>query len=232
MKTLSVKKCLLIIVVYFLVSFGLNFVIPENIINRDFAIYFEVVIDFLIAIIFFLITKDELRGEFNIYKAELKDNLKNTIKSTFIIYLVCDLIASVFMFIFLLVFGDNIGNGLNSDLQTIYLSSHPLLFILLAVIVGPFIEEILFRGAIFNLIAKKNEDIALIVTALIFGLIHFLADIVAGTANISLVPQLVTYLILSYALTNHYYHHRNIFDMMGIHAIYNLVSVVITLIML
>jgi len=61
----------------------------------------------------------------------------------------------------------------NTDL-IVKLSQMNILFILLPALIGPIIEELVFRKALFGSLAKKmNLHVAAVISALIFALIHF-----------------------------------------------------------
>ena len=61
---------------------------------------------------------------------------------------------------------------LNSSSETI-LSASPFLQILTVAIIGPIAEEVLFRGLMLGSLSKRcNKWLAIIATALIFGLVH------------------------------------------------------------
>src|SRR5699024_7839630 len=66
----------------------------------------------------------------------------------------------------------------NTDL-IVKLSEMNILFLLLPALIGPIIEELVFRKALFGSLAKKiNLHVAAVISALIFSLIHF--DFVMG----------------------------------------------------
>lgn len=91
-----------------------------------------------------------------------------------------------------------------------------------AVILGPLVEEIVFRHVGFKFI--KNPKIALIVTSLIFGLIH-----VSSEPNILYaITQGITYIGLGLILGTLYLkNNQNLMTIFLIHAIYNGISVLL-----
>lgn len=90
--------------------------------------------------------------------------------------------------------------------------------ILFTVIFAPFVEEIVFRRAVFGFFEKISVPLAILVSGLLFGFIHVLSgDYV----------QLVVYgslgLFLAYV---YYYSKKNIITVIAIHTLYNLIVLI------
>lgn len=91
--------------------------------------------------------------------------------------------------------------------------------IIFSVLFAPFVEEIVFRGAIYGFVEKKSAPLAVIVSGLSFGLIHVLSgDFV----------QIIIYgglgLVLAYI---YYLSKKNIITVITIHMLYNLVVTIL-----
>jgi len=101
------------------------------------------------------------------------------------------------------------------------------LMILAAVIFGPLVEEIVFRKAFFGLI--KNKYIALLISAITFGLVHMTSEIFSGDWYGVLVNS-IQYIGMGaifgliYLKTN-----KNVWIVTLIHALYNLITLLIIL---
>ena len=66
--------------------------------------------------------------------------------------------------------------GINNLVQ-----KHRFYYTVMAVIFAPFVEELVFRGAIFNSFrAKGNKTAGYVVSSFLFGLIHVLSSLLAG----------------------------------------------------
>ena len=87
--------------------------------------------------------------------------------------------------------------------------------IVFSVFLAPFVEEIVFRRAIYGFLENINIPLAIIVSGLSFGFIHVLSgDYI----------QLIIYGSLGLALAYTYYiSNKNIITVITIHMIYNLV---------
>lgn len=102
------------------------------------------------------------------------------------------------------------------------LNSNGVIFIVLsAVIVGPIVEELIFRKSIFGLI--KNQNIALIVSSLIFGAIHLTAEASIAEALINGICYFAMGIIFGYIYIKN---EKNIIAPIAVHILVNLVSVV------
>ena len=104
--------------------------------------------------------------------------------------------------------------GMNTVSDTLY-SSSIIVSIITIVIFAPILEEIMFRGIIFNkLNSKMNTWTAIIISALVFGAVHM--NIIQGTNAF----------ILGVALAYIYSKTHNLYTCICVHFINNLLSVV------
>src|SRR5690554_7517728 len=121
-----------------------------------------------------------------------------------------------------------ITNEISANQITINLmlkSPYFILMVLSAVILGPIVEELVFRKSFFGLI--KNDKIALIVSSLVFGLIHITTEILSG--NIALVivgsiPYIAGGFVFGYIYMRH---KKNIVIPILAHMLYNLLSILL-----
>ena len=120
------------------------------------------------------------------------------------------------------------GQSDNESLLTLMMDSDAkILFLITIVIIGPFVEEVLYRKLIFDTVEKtfKLKPIfAIVISVLIFALIH-----VSDAENIIYVFQYIAMAIpitLSYHLTK-----NNLFVSYGVHVCNNLIVAIGYLIM-
>lgn len=106
-------------------------------------------------------------------------------------------------------------------------SKYAILTLITVTFIGPLVEELVFRGAFFNLI--KNPKIAIIVSSITFGLIHIRTEIInlsSGFDFITIMQILVFSLqyIGMGAFLGYLYekNNRNIVFIYGVHGLYNL----------
>lgn len=117
------------------------------------------------------------------------------------------------------------------------LNSNGLIFMLLAtVILGPIVEELVFRKAIFGLI--PNNKTAIAVSSITFGGIHIVSELslLLTTGGFGFLPFLnVLVLSIPYigmgVFLGYWYsrNKRNISLLIGMHMLYNLASVILVL---
>ena len=104
----------------------------------------------------------------------------------------------------------------NENIIRKQLKEYPVYYILSILIFSPIIEEILFRYT-FTII--KNKKIYLIVTILLFAILHLQS-----------IPDdliyLISYLFMSITFTYPYYKTNNIINSILTHSIYNLIALI------
>lgn len=102
------------------------------------------------------------------------------------------------------------------------LNSNGVVFIVLsAVLIGPIVEELVFRKAIFGLI--KNNTMAIAVSSIIFGAIHLTAEASIAEALINGISYFAMGLVFGYIYIKN---NRNIIAPIAVHILVNLISVI------
>ena len=118
----------------------------------------------------------------------------------------------------------------NQTFVVTMLSSNVLLMTVHAVILAPLVEELFFRGLIFNTLRQKSAFWAHLISAFLFGLLHVYSYILAGdmTEWLKLIPYMTAGLAFSYA----YERRQNIIAPIVLHSIKNLIAVILIYVML
>lgn len=103
------------------------------------------------------------------------------------------------------------------------------LMILTAVIIGPIVEELIFRKTFFEL--SRNKWVGLVVSSVIFGLIHVSTEL-TNLANFGhFLYVFIPYLSMGFGFGAIYMIYRqNVITTIGAHMIWNAITVVISLI--
>ncbi|MBQ3404712.1 MAG: CPBP family intramembrane metalloprotease [Oscillospiraceae bacterium] len=101
---------------------------------------------------------------------DLLDNLLNTVKALFICFVLYYLLLYVVNLLCILTVGDAINPNEENVRAAAELNSNVMLAV--AVIIGPIVEETLFRGVVFGSIRRKNRLLAYAVSCLLFSLYH------------------------------------------------------------
>jgi len=106
-------------------------------------------------------------------------------------------------------------------------SSGAVLMILSAVIMGPIVEELIFRKSIFGLF--KSDKWALIVSTLIFGSIHLVGE----ASILSALVNGLSYFVMGFIFGFIYIKNkRNIFAPLAVHILSNTISIIAILFIL
>lgn len=105
------------------------------------------------------------------------------------------------------------------------LSSTGILMVLMTVIFAPVLEELVFRKSMFRFF--KNQYIAMVVSSLIFGLIHVTSE----TNILAFITNLISYSASGFALGYIYIKNKNnVWSSILVHAVANAVSIIIILV--
>ena len=193
--------------------------IDYNTKNEFIRIIFDVL---FMLIIIFLIYRNDLKEEGIRYIKNFKSNFFKVI----LIYILGLLIMYVSNNLIAYFFTE--ANPGNEEGVRKLINNYPIYMCFSTIIYAPFVEEIIFRKSIFNIFKKiDNKNIkkwlSIIVSGLIFGLLH-----VVGTANgIYDYLYIIPYASLGIALALMYYKTDSIFVPITIHAIHNLVAMIL-----
>ncbi len=172
-----------------------------------------------------------------IYKEPLKKDGKDFLKNwkTYLPKILFNWIrALVFMIFTNLILISFLGNIAENEAQNeTLLQNYPIFSVFLMVVIGPFIEELLFRLGFKN--AFKNKNVYLFFTAILFGFGHILASFDFSTLEgfLACLPQclfIIPYSGIGYFLAKTYMDTDNIFSSVTFHSIHNGLAVVISLI--
>ena len=109
-----------------------------------------------------------------------------------------------------------------------YFVDYPILAIIMSVIMGPFTEELIYRGILFRFFSKYGELCAVLVTGFLFGTMHMLSSF--GNTNILLfLCQWLDYFLTGIFLGFIYKKYKNIWTNISIHGTWNLIGAVMIL---
>jgi membrane protease YdiL (CAAX protease family) len=159
------------LVIYVLKNF-FGIVLDSN--NVDHIIYVNVALDTIFFILFIIINFDVLKNNKPFNGNDLKSKIISyvlTIVVITVLFFVVKIIAGIICSIICGIFGlKQISN--NQQMLELTFKSAPILMTVTGVIMAPVVEELVFRGAIRRVI--KNKMVFVIVSGLLFGLVHVL----------------------------------------------------------
>ncbi|MFH0767671.1 MAG: CPBP family intramembrane glutamic endopeptidase [Bacillota bacterium] len=106
-------------------------------------------------------------------------------------------------------------------------SSGAIFMVLSAVVMGPIVEELVFRKSIFGLF--KSDKMGLVVSSVLFGSIHLIGEVSILAALVNGISYFVMGFIFGYIYLKN---NRNIMAPIAVHILSNLISIVALLLIL
>lgn len=197
--------------------------------STTFTITTNILINFIVYLIAFtvvvLMAFKILKTDFSNLK-KLDGIVKHIALGVLILYL-SSFISAIIVNIIKRFTDDNTITSINQFSLIQQLNSKlAIISILNIIIFAPVVEELVFRKAFFSLI--KNKWLALVASALLFGLIHVLAE----TSLLSFIVNFITYSTSGLALGYIYIRSKkNIWIPILVHLISNLISVIFILVL-
>lgn len=215
------KKGILVFISYFVYIIIIGIImaslkIDYNTISIKNKVMYNVITNGFYLLLLILFFKKELKEELKLLKTNYKDYF---IKSILIF-----LAGALLMFISTLIISKFTGQSISGNETEIrnFIKNSPLLTIILAVIISPIIEELVFRKAIKNIF--NNKYLFIIISSLIFGLLH-----VSSIRDINELLFSIPYIIMGISFAITYQKTNNIFTSIILHSSYNLVLILIQL---
>ena len=145
------------------------------------------------------------------------------------LYIMLGNIASGYLSSFLSnIFGLVPGEAVNQEVIVSALRSDGMILMMIsAIILGPIVEELIFRKAIFGLI--KSDKMAIFISALVFGLIHLAGEASIQAALVNGISYFVMGFVFGYIYIKN---NRNIMVPIAVHILSNLISIIVILFIL
>ena len=203
---------IILILVYFS-QFLLGFVIPENA-SFNFKMAIQVVFYIIVFALAIIIFKDKLKSSFKLFKENSKAYFQFILPKigiTYIIFLISNILC-------ILITQKSVSENQAA------LEIMPQWFMILAAIIwAPIVEELIFRGVFRRFI--KNDKIFIVVSAVIFGLLHSLSEVSLFSVIVTAVP----YAILGGLFAYLYAKTDNICTNIFAHGLQNTVAIVLSL---
>ncbi len=190
-------------------NFNIN--LQSNILFRNLYL----IIGSLIYLIFMIIMyKDDIKNDIK----EIKNNWITLLLKYIPIYLIGILFMSLSN-----ILVQNITNmEISDNEQTVRMAIKilPLYMSFSVVIFAPIVEELIFRKTIRNIV--KNDYIYLIISGIVFGLIH-----ISGKVDFNGILMSIPYMIMGFDFSYIYYKSKNIFTTIFIHSIHNTILLIL-----
>lgn len=221
--TISLKKSIFIILFYFLGNFFLPFIccviygIVMGIEEIDVMSITKVslLVTVGITLIVCFLIKDFLKKEISNFMIKFKQNLKRSfIGGCYLVFtglIISSIISSLI----------NIETTNNQIAIIENFNIAPFLLFLESVLAAPIIEEIIFRGIVFNKLSRKfSNKKAIIISSIIFAGLHFLITLTTGELND--LPFIISYFVMSVIINIVYIKTNSLFGGIIAHMLNNI----------
>ena len=197
-----------------LISLISYFIKTDNLLLENVILVLE---NIFILLIIYSIMRKKMTNEFNNFKKNYKKNISISIKYWFM--------GFVFMIITNLIITLLFIKGIapNEESNREILNMYPLYSIISMCLIGPFIEELLFRLNFSDVF--KNRTAYIIVTGIIFGSMHVILSLETVRDLFYIIP----YSCLGIAFGAIYYDTKNIYSSIFAHSLHNTLTIAIIL---
>jgi len=189
--------------------------------------YANSVINFIIYVILFIpliwFLRSDLTFDFKQF-ITLNKKVIGFVIAGYLYVIFGNIISNVLINLIAFIFSSSYSSTTNQLFIESMLRNDGTLFIILsAVILGPIVEELIFRKAIFGLIHQPR--IALFVSSFIFALIHIVTEVL-NASLISIILTMIPYLTMGFIFGFIYLkYHKNIYIVTLVHMLTNLISI-------
>lgn len=195
------------ITVYILKKFGIDI---YNI-SQNMLIFINLIIDILFMIILFLVYYKDIINDIRDFKENYKSYLRVAFKWWVFAFLFM-YISNIIIFIIVK------SNASNEEIIQSMVNKYPLYMLFQVSIMAPFVEEMLFRKSIRDIVT--NKYLYIIISALIFGGLHVLTS-KSYLEMLYIIPYGVFGGIFAYI----YCKTKNIFSTITVHHFHNTIIV-------
>ena len=223
MKTINKKELLigLLIIGGYLIIPSFLFIPLKPLVDKGILTELSVnlVLLLILAIILVIIFPKDLFKDLKDFKKNYKEILKTTFK-----YWIIGLIIMYVSSILIELFG--LAPNVNQEANIRLLKESPILEFIMALLLAPFVEELVFRKSLIK--AINNKHLFAIVTGLLFAFIHVTSSLDAG---MKMLFYLIPYGSIGIAFGYAYHKTKNIFGTMAIHSLHNLISLLLLILL-
>lgn len=174
-----------------------------------------------------LLNSKKIKFDYSVLKINVEKPFISNLFSSFLLMYAVSLGLGIVSNVLAELFGMSSVSSNQESIDLMLKSSSAVLVIITVTFIGPLVEELVFRSAIFSLI--KDSKKAIIVSSVIFGLIHITTELIGliGAFSLFAFGQMIIFSIpyIGMGVFLSYLYHKNnhnIILLYGVHAIYNL----------
>ncbi len=167
------------------------------------------------------LVRDTLKRSFRYFKTRIGDNSKVIIRGLLTMYGL-NIVLSLIIY---MISGESTTG--NQELIESGFSVYPVLYAFTAVIFAPIVEELIFRGVLYQELRSKNSyKLPIIISSLSFGLIHTLPIYLSGGNSVEMLFLLI-YTAMGFILTMVYEKTGSIYSSITLHLLNNLIATIV-----
>ena len=196
----DILKLLICFVVFFCIgdisSFILRiFGIDMNNFSTGGIITYQFIVSLIMFILLLILYYKKFKEDFIKFKENTKDNINYIIKA-FIIFMILKYLVGFVSIIILMIFGYDTSsfNSANQELIESFVRLYPIIMIISSAFLAPMYEEGIFRLGIKSVI--KNKWLFIIISGLIFGLMHIFPLDEGVTLGLGFLNNLLSILVM------------------------------------
>lgn len=194
-----------------------SYISDVNYTERGLANFAQLISSVILLLSFILIYFRSLKGHFKFLR-DFKLIIK-TIGYGFLLYFV-----TICYNLFLPLAGGNGADGSNVELIKMSMEKQYWIMLVLVVLLGPIIEEMLFRFIPFkSLKGKVSEKVLLFITSFLFTVPHVIT-LFSGADIMGDLLSLPKYFIIGWMLGSYYYKNNEIGRVIFVHMLYNMIA--------
>lgn len=208
-----------LIIAYIFKLVGINY---NDFNNTDYA-YLNTFIELIMFVIILLLYKKYLKKDMVLFKLNKKDYIKKIIYY-FTIFMVIKYGVAIFSSLLAYLLGTDLISSDNQNTIVTLAKTVPFMMLISTSLLAPFVEEGMFRLGIKKVIS--NKYLFILVSGLIFGFMHiFPTELPLYVALIESLNYVAMGLLLAYI----YNETDNIYVPIAVHALNNLLSMLLVL---
>ena len=224
----NIFKLIISFVLFFNLSLVIAYIFKLVGINYNDFNYFDYAclntfIELIMFVVVLLFYKKYLKKDLVLFKLNKKDYIKKII-SYFLIFLIVKYGVALFSSLLLVMLGSDLVTSENQETVVTLAKTLPFMMMISTSLLAPFVEEGIFRLGIKKVI--NNKYLFILVSGLIFGFMHiFPTELPLYVALIESLNYVTMGLLLAYI----YNETDNIYVVVIIHALNNLLSMLMIL---
>lgn len=208
-----------LVIAYIFKLLGINY---SEFNYTDYA-YLNVLLELIMFVVILFLYKKYFKKDLVLFKLNKKDYIKKII-SYFVIFMVIKYGVALFSSILLVMLGSDLVTSENQETVVALAKSMPFMMMISTGLLAPFVEEGIFRLGIKKVI--NNKYLFILVSGLIFGFMHiFPTELPLYAALI----ESLNYVTMGFVLAYIYNETDNIYVTIAVHALNNLLSMLVIL---